>query len=165
MTHGQRQAHLKRLSSIAVVSNQKAPRSSSLALVKEVDLSDKPCCSRQLFPPTQPTKEAQSQGNLSVSVEQFSDSMVILIAVLAAIWRKAGELLSDSKAICAVPGGQSKDRMVKSSSSLAPHVVTADNLANTLVMKSVRTGNPCEFAHTQWQLRRTMANCALLWTG
>ena len=45
--------------------------------------------------------------------------------VLDAIWRKAGELLSDSKAICTVPGGQCKDRIVKSSSSLASHVATA----------------------------------------
>ena len=91
MTHGQRQAHLKRLSLVGVVSNVKAPRSNSLALAKQVVLSDKPCCSRQLFPPTQLIKEAQSSTNLSVSISELSDSVVIPTAVLDAIWSKAGE--------------------------------------------------------------------------
>ena len=51
--------------------------------------------------------------------------MIIPAAVLDAIWSKAGDIISDSMAMCAVPGGHQKDCIVKSSSSLIPHVVSA----------------------------------------
>jgi hypothetical protein len=124
MTPAQRQAHLKRLSSLTVVSKVKAPRLSSLS--KSVDQSDKPCCSRQLFQPS-PSQQnkVQERRNLSVSVGEFSEFVIIPAAVLDAIWSKASDILSDSKAMCTVPGGQPKDRIVKSSSSVTPHVVSA----------------------------------------
>ena len=122
MTPAQRQAHLKRLSSLSVMAKEKAPRFSSLS--KHVDQSEKPCCNRQLFQPPQQNK-LQGTMNLSVSVDEFSDSVIIPAAVLDAIWSKAGDILSDSMAMCTVPGGHQKDRIVKSSSSLTPHVVSA----------------------------------------
>ena len=45
--------------------------------------------------------------------------------MLNAILIKAIELLNDEKSICMVPGGNSKDRIVKSSSGPCPHIVTA----------------------------------------
>lgn len=122
MTPAQRQAHLKRLSSLTVGSKVKAPRFNSLS--KIAVQSDKPCCSRQLFQPSQ-QREIQKRTNLSVSVGDFSDSVIIPAAVLDAIWSKAGDIISDSMAMCAVPGGHQKDRIVESSSSLTPHVVSA----------------------------------------
>ena len=68
-------------------------------------------------------QHSQQRTNFSVSVGDFSDSVIIPAAVLDAIWSKAGDIISDSMAMCAVPGGHQKDRIVKSSSSLTPHVV------------------------------------------
>ena len=52
MNLSQSQAHIRRLSSIAVGSKAKAPRLSLLSKPQSVDLSNKSCCSRQLFPQT-----------------------------------------------------------------------------------------------------------------
>ena len=54
MTPAQRQARLKRLSSLSVMAKEKAPWFSSLS--KRVDQSEKPCCSGQLFQPPQQNK-------------------------------------------------------------------------------------------------------------
>ena len=62
---------------------------------------------------------------LSIDVGQFCDSVLIPHLVLDAIWKKGNELLKDRNSICTVPGGSSKDRMVKSSSGPRPHIVTA----------------------------------------
>ena len=122
MTFAQRQAHMKRLSSLAVGSKVKAPLLNSLSKPSQsVEPSNKQCCSRQLFPQSHPSRD--SLHKLSVSVDEFSDSVSIPSDVLNAIWNKAGELLSDSKAICMVPGGHCKDRIVKRSSSPTPHVI------------------------------------------
>ena len=69
MTPAQRQAHLKRLSSLTVVSKVKAPRFNSQT--KNAVQSDKPCCSRQLFQPSQ-QREIQERTNLSVG-----DSLIL----------------------------------------------------------------------------------------
>ena len=85
-------------------------------------LSDKPTCSRQLF---SQSYSALDTVELSVDVHQFSSSVLIPRAVLDAIWAKAKELINDVNAICNVPGGSPKDRIVKSSSGPRPHVVSA----------------------------------------
>ena len=99
------------------MAKEKAPRFSLLS--KRVDQSEKPCYSRQLLQPPQQNK-VQGTMNLSVSVYEFSASVIIPAAVLDAIWSKAGDILSDSMAMCTVPGGHQKDHIVKSSSSLTP---------------------------------------------
>ena len=64
-------------------------------------------------------------GKLSVDVSDFSASVLIPSPVLDAIWNKASELLRDDGSLCMVPGGNRKDRIVKSTSSSRPHFVTA----------------------------------------
>ena len=59
---------------------------------------------------------------ISVDVAYFSDLVLIQSSVLNATWTKARELLTDEKSICMVPGDNSKDCIVKSSSG---HIVTA----------------------------------------
>ena len=125
MSRIQREAHLKRVLSQKVGSKAYAPRISS-AKVKDSD-SNRPTCSRRLF--TEPSLSSDSiTKELSVDVSSFSEAVLIQKSVLEAIWTKAKELLNDPKAICMVPGGNEKDRIVKSSSGLRPHVATAKKM-------------------------------------
>lgn len=103
---------------VQVGSKTAAPRLS--VALRHVNHSSKPSCSRQLFP-----QSLLSERMLSIDVGQFCDSVLIPHLVLDAIWKKGNELLKDSNPICTVPGGNSKDRMVKSSSGPRPHIVTA----------------------------------------
>ena len=118
----QREAHLKRVLSQKVGSKANAPRISSTK-VQDSD-SNRPTCSRRLFTESSLSSDGITK-ELSVDVSSFSEAVIIQKSVLDAIWTKANELLNDPKAICMVPGGTEKDRIVKSSSGPRPHVVTA----------------------------------------
>ena len=121
MSSSQREAHVKRVLSVPLESKVAAPRVSSLSKKAHesiIELS-KPSCSRQLF-----TAQDTKKVDLSVDVSSFADSVAVPKTVLCAIWNKATELLNDSESICRPPGCNAKDRLVKSSSGLRPHLVT-----------------------------------------
>ena len=59
-----------------------------------------------------------------MDVSSFADSVMIPRTVLCAIWKKAYVLLNESESICRSPGGNAKDRIVKSTSGSCPHLVT-----------------------------------------
>ena len=61
---------------------------------------------------------------LSVAVSDFSSSVITPVEVLKAIWRKAFELLNESKSVSHAPGQSESARMVKSYSGPRPHLVT-----------------------------------------
>lgn len=119
MSLAQKESHIKVLS-LQVGSKVAAPRLN--VALKHSDHSTKPSCSRQLFPQSQ-----SSDRLLSIEVGHFCDSVLIPRSVLDAIWKKASELLKDTNSICMVPGGNSKDRIVKSNSGPRPHIVTEEN--------------------------------------
>ena len=117
----QREAYVKRVLSVSLESKAMAPRVSSLSTkvpAYEIE-SSKPSCSQHLFTPQNATKV-----DLSVDVSSFADSVMIPKTVLCAIWNKATELLNESESICRSPGGNAKDRIVKSTSGSRPHLVT-----------------------------------------
>ena len=120
MSLTQRESHIKKVLSLQVGSKIVPPRARLSVALNDGDHSNKPSCSRQLFPQSQ-----SSERMLSIDVSQFCESVLIPRSVLDAIWRKGNELLNDSNSICMVPGGNSKDRIVKSSSGPRPHIVTA----------------------------------------
>ena len=125
MTLAQRKRHVQRVVLLSHDFKNTAPRSSSLSAVAEnVIDSNKPTCSRYLFPEKHSSESTNKA--LSVDVLQFSGSVLIPKTVLDAIWVKACDLLNDTNAMCTVPGREnSKDRMVKSNSGPRPHIVTA----------------------------------------
>ena len=96
----QRQSHIKRVLSLSVGQSKHV----------------RPC-NRQLFP------QCSSNSILSVDINSFSHLVLVPNAVPTAIWSKAKDILNDH-AICSVPGGDAKDRLVKSSSNPRPHMVT-----------------------------------------
>jgi len=57
--------------------------------------------------------------DLTVDVSSFSDLVLILNAVLCAIWKKATELLNEPESVCKSPGGSTKDRIVKFKTSFS----------------------------------------------
>lgn len=61
---------------------------------------------------------------LSVAVSDLCGSVITPIQVLAAIWRKAFELLHEPKTISLAPGHGDNARMVRSYSGPRPHLVT-----------------------------------------
>ena len=126
MSYSQKQNHIKRVLSFSL--NPKpsvVPKSSAFGSVlsstasASVPLdSTKPCCSRQLFQDT-------SLKELSVKVASFADLVLIPRPVINAIWDKATELLNEPNAVCISPGNNHKNRIVKSFSSIRPHLVIA----------------------------------------
>ena len=91
---------------------------SSKALASVPLDSTKPCCSRQLFQDT-------TLKELSVKVASFADLVLIPRPVINAIWAKATKLLNEPNAGCISPGNNHKNHMVKSFSSIRPHLVIA----------------------------------------
>ena len=119
MSGSQREAHIKRVLSAPLESKTMAPRVSSLSTKAPAIESSKPSCSRQLF-----TAQNTTKVSLSVDASSFADSVAIPKTVICAIWNKTTELLNDTGSICKFPGGNTKDRMVKSTSGSRPHLVT-----------------------------------------
>ena len=69
------------------------------------------------------TTQTMTKVDLAVDVSSFSDLVLILKAVLRAIWKKGTELLNELRSICKSPVGNAKDRIVKSTSGSRPHLV------------------------------------------
>ena len=61
---------------------------------------------------------------LSVAVSSIGASVITPIEVLRAIWKKASELLHESKSVVIAPGHGEKSRIVRSYSGSRPHLVT-----------------------------------------
>lgn len=137
MSYSQKQAHIKRVLSLALNSKTPViPKLSALhtkASANSLD-STRPCCSHQLF--QEPTTK-----KLSIDVASFADSVLIPRPVLNAIWAKATELLNESNSICISPGSNHKNRMVKSFSNLRPHLVTAKKVVSMHVTMIALTGS------------------------
>ena len=62
--------------------------------------------------------DTNSEGDLSVSVSSISASVTTPVEVLAAIWKKASELLHEHNSVVVAPGHSEHARMVKSYSGL-----------------------------------------------
>ena len=97
--------------------------------------TEKPTCSRRLFSSSasqstssscqpQSVTIAPTENNLSVSIDDFSESVITPIEILKAIWNKASELLRDPNSISFAPGQDSSARVVRSYSGPRPHLVT-----------------------------------------
>ena len=60
-----------------------------------------------------------------MKVASFADLVLLPRPVINAIWAKATEPLNEPNAVCISPGSSHKNRIVKSSSSICPHLVIA----------------------------------------
>ena len=71
------------------------------------------------------------------------------------IWKKAGTLVSEVNSVVPAPGCGPKDKMVKSKSGLAPHLITVmEQFTN--VMTNVRNINLYAFVHISLLLQKLM---------
>ena len=85
--------------------------------------------------------------------------------VLCAIWNKVTELLNDSESICRSPGGNTKDRIVKSTSGSSPHLVTFKKVANMHLTMNVLTGIQWECAPIPLQRHKITMILSPLFNG
>lgn len=128
MLHSQQEAHIQRVLSHKVGTKIYAPKMSDTDSTKAKDSdSNRPSCSRQLYTETNSSSES-IRKELSVNVDRFSEVVHVQRSVLDAMWAKANDLINDLDAICMVPGGNTKDRIVKSTSGPHPYTVTAKKL-------------------------------------
>ena len=67
---------------------------------------------------------APRENNLSVSIDDFSESVITRIEILKVIWNKVSELLRDPNSISFAPGQDSIACVVRSHSGPRPHLVT-----------------------------------------
>ena len=122
MSVSQREAHVKRVLSVSLEPKITSPRMSLLAAKKVPEHrieTSKPSCSQKA-----PTLQTTTKVDLCVDVSSFCDTVLIPKAVLCAIWNKATELLNEPGSICKSPGGNAKDRIVKSTSGSRPHLIS-----------------------------------------
>ena len=167
LSQDQRKRCIQKFNSCTVRSDINVPNSAS----DSTQSSNQSCSSSS---PSQPIQDItigrfsldkDKESQLSVSLEDAISYTTLPYTTVEGIWTKAGVLVKEVNAIVPAPGFGPKDKMVKSKSGAAPHIVSTADGSHYKCDEKCPHFKSITFVHTLLQQLKKMETWKLSFFG